>query len=87
MEFNKKLSKSGSVTLPSALRRDLGLADNEKFRIQVAASGDIILHRTQGQCLFCESDEFQLITFSKRLVCIKCVTFMEKIRADEVKSQ
>lgn len=81
MNFNKKLNKSGSVTLPSALRREYGLDEGEKFRISVDdKDGSIRLQRIQGQCMFCGSDD-RLIIFIGRNVCSVCVADMQ----DQVK--
>ena len=35
MQFNKKISKAGGVTLPSALRRAVGIEAGEKFSVQL----------------------------------------------------
>ncbi|ALA68820.1 AbrB family transcriptional regulator [Geobacillus stearothermophilus 10] len=75
--FNKRISKSGSITLPASLRREYGLAEGEKFKILVdSEDGTILLQRTNGQCLFCESDQ-QLIVYMGRFVCAKCVENMD----------
>lgn len=72
MQFNKKISKSGAVTLPAALRREFGIDQGEKFNIGVDAEGSITLKRTQGSCIFCKSEN-DLITHSSRFVCKSCV--------------
>lgn len=75
--FNKKISKSGAITLPAVLRREYGLVDGEKFKIIVdGEDGTILLQRTQGQCLFCSSDK-QLIVYIGRFVCKACVENMD----------
>ncbi|WP_435924831.1 AbrB/MazE/SpoVT family DNA-binding domain-containing protein [Paenibacillus sp. DYY-L-2] len=75
--FNKKINKTGAITLPSALRRDFGLTGGEKFKIEVCAEdGTILLQRTNGQCLFCDSDK-QLIVHRGRFVCANCVEQMD----------
>lgn len=82
MEFNKKLSKGGSITLPSALRREYGLAGGEKFKIFVdTEDGSILLQRIQGQCMFCGSDK-RMIVFYGRFICSACVELMGSDVAD-----
>lgn len=71
MKFNKKMSKSGSVTIPAALRRELGIDQGEKFSISVNENGSLTLNRTQGSCIFCKS-EGNLITYRGRYVCKSC---------------
>lgn len=75
--FNKKISKSGSITLPAALRREYGLTDGERFKIVVdSEDGTILLQRTEGSCLFCQSGN-ELIVFHGRFVCGSCVEAMD----------
>jgi transcriptional pleiotropic regulator of transition state genes len=73
--FNKKISKTGAVTIPAALRREYGLTGGERFNIAVENDGSIRLQRTQGSCLFDGSDE-NLIIFDGRFVCSRCVERM-----------
>ncbi|PZM65738.1 AbrB/MazE/SpoVT family DNA-binding domain-containing protein [Brevibacillus composti] len=73
--FNKKISKSGSITLPASLRREYGLAEGEKFKIEVDKDGTILLHRTQGHCLFCGAEE-EIVTHAGRQVCAGCISMM-----------
>lgn len=76
-DFNKKISKSGSITLPAALRREYGLTDGERFKIVVdGEDGTILLQRTEGSCLFCRSDK-ELIVYHGRFVCASCTENME----------
>ncbi|BFH11380.1 AbrB/MazE/SpoVT family DNA-binding domain-containing protein [Paenibacillus melissococcoides] len=75
--YNKKLSKSGSVTLPAVIRREYGLSGGEKFNIIVdSEDGTILLQRTQGSCLFCRSDK-ELVVYSGRFVCSQCIQNLE----------
>ncbi|KFN07238.1 MULTISPECIES: AbrB/MazE/SpoVT family DNA-binding domain-containing protein [Paenibacillus] len=75
-EFNKKISKGGSVTLPAALRREYGLAGGERFKIIVdSEDGSILLQRTEGSCLFCQSDK-ELVVYYGRFVCATCAENM-----------
>ncbi|PZM61740.1 AbrB/MazE/SpoVT family DNA-binding domain-containing protein [Paenibacillus dendritiformis] len=83
-EFNKKISKSGSITLPAALRRDYGLTDGERFKIVVdGEDGSILLQRTEGSCLFCGSGN-ELIVFNGRFVCATCIEHMDGQTLDGV---
>ncbi|BFH11111.1 hypothetical protein J6TS7_21650 [Paenibacillus dendritiformis] len=75
--YNKKLNKSGSLTLPAVIRREYGLSDGEKFNIVVnGQDGTIMLQRTQGSCMFCHNDQ-QLIVFHGRFICAPCVQHMD----------
>lgn len=79
MQFNKKVSKAGAVTLPAALRRAVGIDSGEKFSINLQEDGSILLKRTQGNCVFCESEN-NLIAHKGRLICSTCIKEMgEKV--------
>ncbi|MDU5947304.1 MAG: AbrB/MazE/SpoVT family DNA-binding domain-containing protein [Paenibacillus macerans] len=81
-DFNKKIGKNGSITLPAALRREYGLADGERFKIIVdGEDGTILLQRTEGSCLFCGSDK-ELIVFHGRFVCASCAENMDAQASD-----
>lgn len=71
MDFNKKISKKGGVSIPAALRRAYGIEGGEKVNIRVTAGGEIILKRTVGACVFCgESDDLKVL--NGRQVCVVC---------------
>lgn len=76
MEHNKKISKSGSITIPVNLRRDLGIEGGERFRLEVQPSGEILLKRTYGSCIFCKSDE-ELKAYKGKFICAKCVAMIK----------
>jgi len=75
-QYSKKMNKAGSVTLPAAMRRELGIGHGERFKIAAASDGAIILQRVQGECIFCKSSE-NLITHAGRFVCRNCVRAMQ----------
>jgi transcriptional pleiotropic regulator of transition state genes len=80
MEFNKKLSKSGAVTIPAALRRELGIDQGERFKVKTDDNGSITLTRTQGSCIFCQSDN-NLIAHAGRFICADCLQEINKVKA------
>lgn len=78
MEYNKKINKAGSVTLPAAMRRELGISHGERFKIFAKNDGIIELKRIQGECIFCKSDH-NLIVHAGRYVCGNCLQKMNQI--------
>lgn len=76
MQFNKKMSKAGAVTIPSALRRAAGIEAGEKMSVQLQEDGSLLLKRTQGSCILCGSED-SLVTHNGRLVCGTCVTQLQ----------
>lgn len=69
--MERKINRNGSITIPSNLRRNLGIEGREKINIEVQNNGDIIIKRIQGTCIFCNSvDDVQ--AFKGKFVCSDC---------------
>lgn len=69
----KKISKSGSVTIPSHIRRGLGISKGETLEIKSDESGKLILERVEGSCLLCGTHE-NLMKVDKVYICENCGT-------------
>lgn len=67
MEFKKKMTRSGGITLPAALRREHGLEDGEKFDITAEADGSIRLRREQPKCVLCGSQDDLMVYNGKHV--------------------
>lgn len=78
MEFSKKISKSGSITLPAAMRRELGIDKGQRFKISLNGFGSIVLKRVQGECIFCKTDN-NLLMYAGRYICNDCLLKMNQI--------
>lgn len=74
----KRIGKSGGVTIPANLRRELGVAGGEKVNISVANDGSIIIKRIEGNCLLCGSYE-GLTIFNKKPICRSCIEKIKKL--------
>lgn len=79
MEYTKKINKAGSLTLPAAMRRELGIDQGARFKIIQKDEGSIELKRIQGQCIFCKNDN-NLIVYMGRFVCENCLNEMNQIK-------
>ncbi len=69
--MEKKIGKSGSLTIPSSLRRELGIQGKEKVDISVCDNGDLLVSRIAGSCVFCGSHE-SIKAYKGRFVCESC---------------
>ena len=78
----KKVSKSGSITIPSHIRREFGIENGEKVKIETNDSGDLILKRMVGSCIMCGENE-NLIKVNDKYICKTCI---EKIN-EQIKSE
>ena len=68
----KKVSKSGSITIPSHIRREYGIESGEKLKIETNNDGDLVLKRVVGSCVLCCSNE-NLIKVDDKYICKACV--------------
>ena len=78
----KKVSKSGSITIPSHIRREFGIENGEKVKIETNDAGDLILKRMVGSCIMCGENE-NLIKVNDKYICKTCI---EKIN-EQIKSE
>lgn len=83
MENNKKISKSGGITLPSSIRRAYGLNPGESLAVSIdEKGGNIILHRNNGLCIFCGADH-PVILYKGRYICKDCAQKIEEAFAHD----
>ena len=68
----KKISKSGSITIPSHIRREFGIEHGEKVKIDTNDAGDLILKRIVGSCIMCGGNE-KLVQVDGKYICKACV--------------
>ena len=68
----KKVSKSGSITIPSHIRREFGIESGEKVKIETNNDGDLILKRVVGSCIMCGGNE-NLIKVEDKYICKSCI--------------
>ncbi|WP_250278777.1 AbrB/MazE/SpoVT family DNA-binding domain-containing protein [[Clostridium] colinum] len=66
----KKISKTGSVTIPAPLRRKLGIIAGDTFEIEESDDG-IVFKRSYGHCIFCGTN-IGIKYFNKICVCEGC---------------
>lgn len=72
----KKINRTGGVTIPADIRRDLGINETSGFDISVNAEGDIILQKHFPTCIFC--GEHATIKHLSKDLCIECVKSITK---------
>jgi transcriptional regulator, abrB family len=77
----KKISKAGCITIPSSLRRELGIENGERVKIDVNNAGEIILSRITGSCILCRGNE-NLIKVDNKYICKGCISKINDIVKD-----
>ena len=73
----KKVSKSGSITIPSHIRREFGIESGEKVKIDTNNDGDLILKRVVGSCVLCGENE-KLVQVDGKYICKTCIEKINK---------
>lgn len=80
----KKISKSGSITIPSHLRREMGLVAGEKIKIEQDAEGNFTVKRIEGSCICCKTNE-NLMKIQGLYICDNCAEIVRKSYAERHK--
>ena len=78
----KKISKTGGITIPSGIRRELGIENGERVKVDVSENGDIILKRITGTCILCGGNE-GLIKVDNKYICKACISKINDIAQGE----
>lgn len=73
MIHQKRLTKSGIVGIPVAIRRELGLYGKDVLDVEITDDKQgIILKVHNPRCIFCGSSDNTKIYFKKH-ICSKCI--------------
>lgn len=81
MNMEKRLGKGGGMTIPSIIRRELGIQGGERFKVEVREGGEIRLVRIDGRCIICKESE-NLKKVDKVFVCKGCFETMKGVFED-----
>lgn len=82
MDKFRKISKAGGITIPSDMRRELGIQPGDGFELQVnQVNGTINLSRYRTRCIFCEGTENVKTLYGKG-ICINCMKRVDKEGVD-----
>ena len=84
MMNEKKISKTGSITIPGHLRRELGLIAGEKVKIDPDQDGNFVIQRIAGSCLFCQGSE-DLLKVKGKFLCTGCAEEVIKAKEEGVR--
>ena len=71
-KFYKKLTKSGAVTIPRAVRSELGIYPGDSVEIVVTEAGNIVIGRHRPGCICC-GNTVDVIRQGDKYICAKCV--------------
>lgn len=66
----KKLSSHGSISIPVALRRDIGIQGGDPMEVSLKG-GEIMIRPYIPRCVFCGETE-SVATLSGKGICSKC---------------
>ena len=67
----KRIQGNGSFTIPSKMRKRLGLEPKDALELIEQDNGDILLRRFNPQCIWCKSEENVFVVKGVRM-CRSC---------------
>ena len=71
MQHLKRITSHGSVSIPAAVRRGLGIRERDAMDLEVDGQGRIILKPHVPRCVFCGGEDHTVAIGGKR-VCWDC---------------
>lgn len=69
--MERKISNTGNITIPKAMRRELGISGKEKVDLKPQADGNILIGRIEGTCIFCGATD-KVEAYKGKFVCKDC---------------
>ena len=75
----KRVNKSGGISIPVGLRRELAIQPGDALDVETDAQGNVILKRHLPRCVFCGSTEEVTLWMGKGI----CRTCAGQIRKEE----
>lgn len=66
----KKMTRQGSISIPVAMRRNLGIEERDPIVVE-EKEGKIIISPYRPRCMFCGSTE-HVLQFNGKGICVKC---------------
>lgn len=73
----RRITKSGGITLPTDIRRDMGFTAGTPVDI-VPMSGTLVIRQRVPRCTFCQSTE-GVSTFRNKTVCKACAIAIQEV--------
>lgn len=75
----KRVNRSGGISIPVGLRRELAIRPGDALDVETDAQGNVILKRHLPRCVFCGSTEEVTLWMGKGI----CRTCAEQIGKEE----
>lgn len=72
----KKISSHGSINIPVAMRREIGLQPGDPMEVTLD-NGNITVKRYTPRCIFCETTE-QVTLFAGKGICKACAELIQE---------
>lgn len=67
----KRVNKSGGISIPVGLRRELAIQPGDALDVETDAQGNVVLKRHLPRCVFCGSTEEVTLWMGKG-ICRSC---------------
>lgn len=75
----KRITKSGGVSIPVGLRRDLSLQPGDALDVEVDGEGRVILIPHLPRCVFCGTTD-SVVTYNGKGICQACANVIGRRR-------
>lgn len=76
MKEFKKISKSGAITVPIRLRRELNIKNGDAVTIEPLANGGMVIKPYRPSCIFCGAEN-DIKELNGKGCCVDCMLALE----------
>ncbi len=74
----KKVASHGSINVPVAYRREMGVQPGDGMEIELKDDNSILIKAYQPRCSFCGSKD-NVSEYRNRGICTECITAIQKL--------
>ena len=78
----KKISKTGSISIPKLIRSKQGITKETILEVNAMENGDILLKKITPSCFICGSIE-RSVKLGEKTICTECIRKAIKLLEEE----
>ena len=78
----KKISKTGSISIPKLIRGEQGITKETILEVNVMENGDILLKKITPSCFICGSIK-RTVRLGEKTICPECIKKAVEILEEE----
>ena len=77
----KKITSHGSISIPVAMRRELGILEGDPVELKATAGGEIMIKQYQQRCIFCSGTD-KVHSFYGKGICNACIESVVRFKEE-----